>query len=129
MKKHAVIAIINYHGLILLGKKKSSSKKALAGKWHVPGGNVEEGEIDEEALIREMKEETSLDIIVNKYIGSSVTPTRKEARWYECFADTNLVQCGDDLEEIKWVTYHEVLNYCGQRAINNWSQEVIDYFI
>jgi len=47
---------------ILLVKVRSS------GKWFFPGGGVEIGEKLEEAVIRECKEETNIDVKVNKYI-------------------------------------------------------------
>jgi len=38
------------------------SRGAYMGKWDLPGGKIESGESIEEALEREVKEETSLDI-------------------------------------------------------------------
>ncbi|MDP1792965.1 MAG: NUDIX domain-containing protein, partial [Acidimicrobiales bacterium] len=35
-----------------------------AGEWSVPGGRVEFGELMVEALVREVKEETGLDVVV-----------------------------------------------------------------
>ena len=46
---------------ILLGLKPN-------GNWEFPGGKVEEGESDEEALIREWKEEVNVDIKINHRI-------------------------------------------------------------
>lgn len=125
----AVVAIINYQDKILIGKKKSDSKKYLSGIWHIPGERVEEGETDQEALIRGMKAETGLTIKVGRYLGSPITPTsRLEARWYECFANTDKVTPGEDLVEIKWVRKKEVLSICHKKAIALFPQEVIDYF-
>ena len=105
VRVRAVVGIINYKGdSVLVGKKKSDSKKFLAGEWHIPGGKVEYGETDEIALKREMKEETGLDIIVGDYLGSHKTPKSKsEARWYECISLTDNVIPGDDLEDAKFV--------------------------
>ncbi len=126
--KMAVVAIINYQGKILIGKKKSSSVKFLSGKWHIPGETIQQGESDEEALIRGMKEETGLEIRVDKYIGSSITPSsKKEARWYECFSDTDDAVPKDDLEDLKWVSKKDALSFCGNR-VTTWSKEILEYF-
>jgi 8-oxo-dGTP diphosphatase len=41
----------------------------LAGRWELPGGKVEPGETDVEALIRECREELDVDIAVGARIG------------------------------------------------------------
>jgi 8-oxo-dGTP diphosphatase len=40
-----------------------------AGNWSLPGGRVEFGETMVEALVREVQEETGLDVVVGDYIG------------------------------------------------------------
>ena len=42
--------------------------KVLAGYWEFPGGKIEPGESSEEALIREIKEELSIDIHVDQWM-------------------------------------------------------------
>ena len=44
-------------------------KRGDSGKWGFPGGAIELGETPEEAAIREVKEETGLDIQVESLIG------------------------------------------------------------
>lgn len=56
--------ITNERGEILLQKR--SDKEEL---WGLPGGAVEIGESIEEAMIREVKEETGLDVTVEHLIG------------------------------------------------------------
>lgn len=38
------------------------------GKWEFPGGKIQDNETNEEALIREIKEELNADINVEKYL-------------------------------------------------------------
>ncbi|MDC3116281.1 8-oxo-dGTP diphosphatase MutT [Alphaproteobacteria bacterium] len=54
------IALINNENEILLSKRPEN--KHLSGFWEFPGGKVEDGEIPEKALIREVKEELNIDI-------------------------------------------------------------------
>jgi len=77
MVGYAVAAIVNYNGKVLLGKKRKDSSNVLAGEWHLLGEKVENGESDESALLRCLREEASLDIKVGKYLASHFSPTNK----------------------------------------------------
>ncbi len=65
MKKQNIIvaAFIVNNDKVLLAKR-SSTKRIAPDKYHLPGGHVEFGEHPEHALIREIKEELNLDILV-----------------------------------------------------------------
>jgi 8-oxo-dGTP diphosphatase len=54
------VALVDADGRVLLGKRPEG--KALAGLWEFPGGKVETGERPEAALIRELREELSIDV-------------------------------------------------------------------
>lgn len=71
MKKtiHVVAAII------VNGKTIFSAQRAygfLKGKWEFPGGKVEKGETNEEALVREIKEELDTVIQVDSFFTNVV---------------------------------------------------------
>lgn len=52
------VVIVNNNGEILVGKRKNSH----APYYSIPGGKLDLGESFEEGIIREVKEETNLDI-------------------------------------------------------------------
>ena len=58
--------VINEHGEWLVVKKKYGG---LKGKWSLPAGFVDEGETADEAVIREVKEETGLTCRVDQLLG------------------------------------------------------------
>ncbi len=43
----------------------------LPGMWEFPGGKIEAGETEQEALIREIKEELNVDITILDYINEA----------------------------------------------------------
>lgn len=65
--------VIFAEGKVLLVKR---SIKPYMGYWCVPGGRVEFGETVEEAVLREAKEETGLDVEIGKMVGIYSDPKR-----------------------------------------------------
>ena len=57
--------VFNEAGEILLIKR---SKPPQYGRWMVPGGRLEWGETLEEAAIREIREETGIDIEIDGFL-------------------------------------------------------------
>lgn len=53
------VALVDRDGRVLLARRPEG--KAMAGLWEFPGGKVEAGEVPEDALVREMKEELGID--------------------------------------------------------------------
>ena len=51
--------------------KRSTGSKTNPGKWELPGGKVDQGESFDQALIREVKEETGLKISLDHVVGVS----------------------------------------------------------
>ena len=68
MRKNPIIAssaVVKHDDKILLIKRKHAPG---IGKWALPGGIVEYGETVEQAAIREVKEETNIDITIEKLL-------------------------------------------------------------
>lgn len=69
----AVCCLITRGDSLLLGQR---AVEPCLGHWTLPGGFVELGETTEEAAIREIREETTLDISALRLIGVSTQPSR-----------------------------------------------------
>lgn len=63
LKAGVAVIILNQENQVLL------QKRADVGLWGIPSGHVEIGETVSEAIMREVKEETNLDIRIEKLIG------------------------------------------------------------
>lgn len=57
--------VINDQDQVLLIKRGKPPRK---GEWSLPGGAIEVGETIEMAVVREVKEETGLDVVVQKWL-------------------------------------------------------------
>jgi len=68
-----VDAIIPYQGKIIVIRRRNEPFK---GYYALPGGIVEYGETVEEAVLREVKEETGLDVKIYKLVGVYSDPKR-----------------------------------------------------
>lgn len=111
-KKHlnVVCAIVNNGGKILCTQRCRSSKPYISEHWEFPGGQVEEGESPESALIREIKEEMDWDIYVGRKLGSvdyeypdfSITLTA-----YDCMARNTNFKLLEHLDA-KWLAPDEL---------------------
>ncbi|RYM34193.1 (deoxy)nucleoside triphosphate pyrophosphohydrolase [Brumimicrobium glaciale] len=65
-----VCAVILRDKKMLIAQR--SEKMKLPLKWEFPGGKLEEGESEEQAIVREIKEELNIEILPVKKISSHV---------------------------------------------------------
>lgn len=83
-----------------------------AGLWSLPGGRVETGETDHEAVIREVREETGLSVEAGALIGSVTRPAPDgaafEIRDYEASVTGGKLAAGDDAADARWVSPGEL---------------------
>ncbi len=102
---------------ILLEKRKNEPNK---GKWSVPGGLVELGESVEEAVVREVQEETGLEVDEPRLVDvvNYVSLSEKGAVLYHYVILDYLVtvqsgkaKAASDADALKWVPFNEVEEY------------------
>jgi mutator protein MutT len=110
----AVGAIVIDKGAILLVKR---DREPAKGQWSLPGGRVELGETLREALVREVREETGIDVDVDGLIGTAERVVRDDDGKidyhyvildYVCTARSTELTAGDDASEVRWVPVGEM---------------------
>lgn len=79
MKKIRAVAILIKEDEVLLIHRKNEKEYFV-----FPGGGVEEGETIEEAVIREMLEETTMEIKINKLLYHHIYDNDTEQYFYLC---------------------------------------------
>lgn len=76
------------------------------GRWSVPGGRVEAGETDHQALIREVAEETGLAVEITRWLGDVHRPAPDGAvldiHDYSCRVIGGTLRAGDDAGDARW---------------------------
>jgi len=104
-----VAAVIFEDGRVLLQRRDDT------GRWGLPGGGVEPGESVRQALIREVREETGLEIEPLRLIGVYSDPVYHQVITYpdgnvihyvssvfECTVHAGTLTCGVESLELDW---------------------------
>jgi 8-oxo-dGTP diphosphatase len=101
----------------------------LKGYWSLPGGLIETGERMEDAVRREVREETGLEVKPVRLFGiyERIMPDargRVEYHYllldYVCTVKGGSIQAADDAARVRWVRQSELVQYqltAGTRAV------------
>lgn len=118
--------------IIVNDKKQVLLVKQTLGHYGFPKGHVEENETEEETAIREVKEETNIDIEITsnkRFIVSYKTreDVVKDVIYFIARPLSYDVKPQEtEVAEILWVNINEVSNYLGfENIIKLWNEEII----
>ncbi|MEA2486063.1 MAG: 8-oxo-dGTP diphosphatase, partial [Actinomycetota bacterium] len=81
------------------------------GLWSIPGGHVEPGEYLADALVREVREETALEVQVDDLVGILELPGDDHLiilDYHATVIGDGTAVAGDDVDEVRWVAFDEI---------------------
>lgn len=102
--------------LILMDNGKILSTKSIGkNKYYIPGGKREKNETDQETLIREIKEELSVNIVPETitYLGTFIAQSDGDKQGINvkmtCYkADyLGVLKKNNEIEKIRWLSYND----------------------
>ena len=107
----AKVVVLDEEGRVLLLKRSMNSKNNR-GKWDLPGGKVDAGERFDEALLREVAEETGLKISLDRVAGAaqSELPDRSVAYIIlEGRRASGQVRLSEEHDDFAWAAHGQLL--------------------
>ena len=115
----AMKAFIVHDGKVLLLRESSKySDGANVGKFDVVGGRVEPGQRFDESLLREITEETGLNVKIGRpFFVNEWRPVVRGEQWqivgtfFECLAESEDVKLSADHSEFTWIDPNDYKNY------------------
>ncbi|MEO1618795.1 MAG: NUDIX domain-containing protein [Planctomycetota bacterium] len=87
-RKRGVVGVIFRDAKLLIIRR--AQRVTAPGKLCLPGGGIEQGETEEQALVREMQEELAIDVVPRSLCYRSVTSWGTNLAWWH--ADLSLDQ-------------------------------------
>ena len=98
----------------------------LGGLWELPGGKREFGESLKNSLMREIKEELSIDIKVDKKIGivqHSYSHMKIKLHGYYCRVKSGKIKLNAS-EKLEWIDFSDINKYSFPTASHKLFKEM-----
>lgn len=104
--KTGIAVIIEKDGKILMGKRNVKHKHGQ-GTWCAPGGEIEHGESFENAVRREVKEETNARVKNINFLGVTNDIFKKEGKhyitlWFRADHASGVIKSTKELQHVGW---------------------------
>ena len=109
-KIRVVAGAIVKNNRLLVAQRNEKMSSPLC--WEVPGGKVEEGESDPQALIRELQEELDIEVSIESFLASSTVVIHNrviEMFVYHCTIKKGMPQALEH-KEIQWAKPEKLLS-------------------
>ena len=132
VKFHITVkGIVVLDNKILLLKRVKPSTDGL-GFWELPGGGLEYGETPNQALIRELKEETGLDIVIIKP-AYTFTKIREDYQTvgigFLCIPKNDHVRLSDEHTDYCFVTIEKAKELLDKEIYNDIIYTIQEYYL
>ncbi|MFB7935422.1 NUDIX hydrolase [Streptomyces sp. NPDC056039] len=104
-------AVIVSEGRVLLVRRQVKEGQL---SWQFPAGAVEPGEAEEDAAVRETREETGLEVKALKLLGSRIHPnTQRRMSYTACEVVSGAAHVADldELAELVWCSHSDIPEY------------------
>lgn len=107
----ATKAFILHQGKVLILRESGTYQDGSnIGRYDLVGGRLKPGERYNEALLREIKEETGLNVVIGRPIAvNEWRPIVREEPWqivgifFECASESDIVQLSEDHDAYEWI--------------------------
>ncbi|MEM6469449.1 MAG: NUDIX domain-containing protein [Planctomycetota bacterium] len=107
-RKRGVVGVIFRDARLLVIRR--AQRVTAPGKLCLPGGGIESGESEEEALVREMQEELAIDVTPRCLCYRSVTSWGTNLAWWHAELSASQMPTANPLEvaDVFWMSREDV---------------------
>lgn len=123
-----VVGLIRRNGKFLVIQRSSEVRAPLT--WCFPGGGIEGGETEEQALVRELYEELGLCVTPIECIYESATPWNVYLYWWTAVVSDdellNLRPAPREVRTVEWLTLDELRHHPDTLTSNLSALDVLE---
>ena len=130
-RRRGVVGVIFRQDKLLVIRR--SQTVTAPGRLCLPGGTIEEGETEQEALVREMQEELAIEVQAVRRCWRSITSWGTNLAWWLAILDDEVqpVANPEEVADFHWMDASEIRNSKDMLAslpafLNAWESGDID---